>query len=124
MPILTIDQVLTKEGFDDLVVKGRGRRVVKPSWPARMRAYAQTIPRNTFMPFWIIKSIAILVLHFVPLVGPLLLVLIAAPKRGRSAHTRYYQLKGFSAVEVKHNVDSRRGQYTGFERIPIFKTLN
>lgn len=108
-------KVMTREGFDDLVVKGRARRVVKPSILMRAREYAQKIPRNALLPFWILKSIVILVLHFVPIVGPIILVLVAAPKRGRSTHVRYFELKGYSPTEIRHTVDSRRGQYTGFE---------
>lgn len=105
--------MLTKEGHDDLVVKGRARRVIKPSLVMRAKMYVRTLPRNALMPFWVMKTAAIFLLHFIPIVGPLLLILVAAPKRGKSTHGRYFELKGFSPAEVRHFVEGRRGQYTG-----------
>lgn len=114
---MLFEAVLTKEGLDDLVVKGRARRVYRPSLVMKIRMFVQKIPRNVLFPLWLIKSLALLILHFIPIIGPLILVLIAAPKRGRAAHARYYELKGISQTEVKHIVDARRGQYTGFDAL-------
>lgn len=104
---------MTKEGFDDLVVKGRARRVVVPSLLMRTKIYLRTIPRNIFFSFWAIKLFLTFLLHFVPVVGPIILVFIAAPKRGRAVHGRYFELKGWSDHQISRFMDGRRGQYTG-----------
>jgi hypothetical protein len=104
---------MTKEGFDDLVVKGRARRVVVPSLLMRVKLYLQTIPRNMLFPFWALKLLLIFVLHFVPVIGPIILVFIAAPKRGRAVHNRYFELKGWTSHQIGRFMDGRRGQYTG-----------
>lgn len=112
---MMFEAILTKEGLDDLVVRGRARRVYKPSLILRIRTYIQKMPRNFLIPLWFIKSAGMLLLHFIPILGPMLAALLAAPKRGRATHTRYFELKGYTALEIKHAVDSRRGQYTGFD---------
>lgn len=104
---------MTKEGFDDLVVKGRSRRVVVPSLLMRVKLYLQTIPRNMLLPFWAFKLLFTFILHFVPVIGPIILVFITAPKRGRAIHSRYFELKGWTSHQIGRFMDGRRGQYTG-----------
>lgn len=127
---MLFDAVMTKEGFDDLVVKGRSRRVVVPSLLMRVKLYLQTIPRNMLLPFWAFKLLFTFILHFVPVIGPIILVFITAPKRGSAIHSRYFELKGWTSHQIGRFMDGRRGQYTGFglvsgafEAIPLVGLL-
>lgn len=106
---------MTREGCDSLVVTGRARRTVKPGFITKVRLSIRRVPRKFFLPLWLIKKLGFFLLNFVPIIGPLILVVIEAPKRGKKAHRRYFQLKGYSEAEITNFVKARRGQYTGFE---------
>lgn len=111
---------MTKEGCDDLVVTGRARRTVKPGMISRVRLWIRTLPRRTLFPIWFLKSAVFFALNFVPVVGPIVLVFLEAPKRGRTAHGRYFELKGYSPAQVNNYAKGRRGQYTGFDKKKYF----
>lgn len=121
---------MSREGCDDLVIIGRSRRVVRPGYITRCRIYIRSIPRRILYPYWLIRRITIFILNFIPIVGPIIVVIISAPDRGKKSHSRYFELKGMASKEVDQFVKARRGQYTGFglvanalEMIPIIGTF-
>lgn len=105
---------MSREGCDDLVIIGRSRRVVRPGYITRCRIYIRSIPRRILYPYWLIRRITIFILNFIPIVGPIIVVIISAPDRGKKSHSRYFELKGMASKEVDQFVKARRGQYTGY----------
>lgn len=108
------DSVMTREGFDDLVVRGRLRRAVRPTFFSRLKVSLKNAPKNILFPAWILTCLVKISLHFVPVVGPVLLVLMDGPKHARRCHRRYFELKGFDQLKEEQYVRDHRGQYLGF----------
>ncbi|KAL2812430.1 hypothetical protein BJX63DRAFT_248165 [Aspergillus granulosus] len=59
------------------------------------------------------RSVLLLPLNFVPLVGTVGYVYVAGKKAGPGLHERYFQLRGLSEREREEWVERRRGGYTG-----------
>lgn len=111
---MLFDAVMTREGCDDLVILGHARREIKVGMITRVRNTIRTLPKSIIYPKWLIAWLGSMALNIIPIIGPAILVIIAAPSRGRRAHRRYFYLKGLSSAEESHFVRARRGQYTGF----------
>ncbi|KAL4785892.1 hypothetical protein BJX76DRAFT_150316 [Aspergillus varians] len=60
-----------------------------------------------------LRSLVLLPLNFIPVVGTLAYVYVAGKKAGPGLHERYFQLKGLSRRERGEWVGRRRGGYTG-----------
>lgn len=108
------DSVLSREGFDSLVVKGRLRRVIRPTFFSRLKMSIKNAPRSIMFPAWVIQCSIKVALHFLPVFGPVLLVLMDGPKHARRCHRRYFELKGFDQNQEDQYVHDHRGQYLGF----------
>lgn len=50
----------------------------------------------------------------IPVVGTIIFILLQARRAGKSAHARYFQLKGWSAREQEQYVEKNKAAYTGF----------
>jgi hypothetical protein len=110
----TNQKILIREGFNELVVKGKLRKAARLSTMAKMKMSIKQTPKNMIFPLWMIRCLFKIVLHFIPFIGPLSLVLIEGPRHGRRCHRRYFELKGFDARQEEGYVRERRGQYMGF----------
>lgn len=120
------DTILSREGLDDLVVKGKLRKFVEPTPLDQLKKKMRNLPKKLIWPTWTIKAATKLILHFIPILGPIVLVASQGPKMAQECHERYFQLKGFDAKKRKSYVTSRRAQYMGFgvvaaglEAIPV-----
>lgn len=111
---------MSREGCDDLVIIGRSRRIVRPGYITRFRTYLRTIPRRVLSPYWLARRVTIIVLTFIPIIGPIIVAFISAPDRGKKVHARYFELKGMSKKEANLFVKARRGQYTGYGSMFLF----
>lgn len=132
MPLqLLFDTVLSREGYDDVVVRGKLFRVVQVGAMTRFKRWLLDVPNNFILyPMTIVNIILTVVLTFVPIIGPILLVFINAPNRGFGFHTRYYELKGIDTRQKNAFYASRRFNYIGFgivtgvlQQIPFVSTL-
>lgn len=61
-----------------------------------------------------IRSMVLLPLNFVPVVGTLLYVYVKGKKAGPGLHARYFQLRGLGGRDREEWVEKRRGGYTGY----------
>ncbi|KAL4926799.1 uncharacterized protein BDV17DRAFT_141389 [Aspergillus undulatus] len=61
----------------------------------------------------ILRSIMLLPLNFIPVIGTVMYVYVAGKKAGPGLHARYFQLKGFDRQQREDWVRLRRGGYTG-----------
>lgn len=62
----------------------------------------------------LVRSVVLLPLNFVPVVGTLVYVVVQGKKIGPVAHERYFQLKGFDEVRREQWVGRFRGGYTRY----------
>lgn len=62
----------------------------------------------------LVRSLVLLPLNFVPVVGTLVYVVVQGKKIGPVAHERYFQLKGFDERRRMEWVGRFRGGYTRF----------
>lgn len=111
---LLFDTVLAREGLDDLVIKGKLRRRSSMTPLAATKRFFKQTPKKVIFPFWAIQCLIKISLHFIPIIGPLILIILEGPSNGRKAHKRYFELKGFDDKAEKSWVAERRAQYMGF----------
>ncbi|KAL4751564.1 hypothetical protein BDW72DRAFT_192758 [Aspergillus terricola var. indicus] len=111
------DAVLLEKGCERLVGSGRelknetgvvsrlGKMVKKPFG----------LGSDTYGGFMkgMIRSLVMLPLNFIPIVGTALYIYVAGKKAGPAMHERYFQLKGLSKEQMEGWVKRRRGAYTG-----------
>ncbi|ODQ63932.1 hypothetical protein NADFUDRAFT_27614 [Nadsonia fulvescens var. elongata DSM 6958] len=108
------DSVLVKEGYHDLVLKGKLRRSLKLPWEIRMKQAIIANAKGIFLPLWIIKILIIFFLNFIPVLGPIFMVVIKGPKNGAVAHSAYFQMRGFNKKQRDTWIRRRKGAYIGF----------
>lgn len=128
---LLFETVLSREGYDDVVLRGKLFRVVDVSIMKRFKRWLLDLPNNLIIyPMTSINFAITVILTFVPIVGPILLVFINAPQRGFGFHNRYYELKGIDTRQKNAFYASRRFHYIGFgivtgilQNIPFVSTL-
>ncbi|OJJ56955.1 hypothetical protein ASPSYDRAFT_154879 [Aspergillus sydowii CBS 593.65] len=114
------DAVLLERGCEGLVKEGRvvrsnvnslmgrlGKMVKKPFGSGSGSGGAGGVVGG------MIRSMVLLPLNFVPVVGTLLYVYVKGKKAGPGLHARYFQLRGFGGRDREEWVQKRRGGYTG-----------
>ncbi|KAL2829389.1 hypothetical protein BJY01DRAFT_124694 [Aspergillus pseudoustus] len=116
------DAVLLDRGCDALVARGRE---VKGLQPGRGDAVVSRLGKVLKKPRFVgegglsgwatglVRSLVLLPLNFVPLVGTVGYVYVSGKKAGPGLHDRYFQLRGLSRAEREEWVEERRGAYTG-----------
>ncbi|PYH95569.1 hypothetical protein BO71DRAFT_428957 [Aspergillus ellipticus CBS 707.79] len=65
-------------------------------------------------PKMLLRSLLLLPLNFIPVVGTAMFVYAQGKKAGPDAHARFFQLKGWSDNQIDKWVEKYRGAYTGF----------
>lgn len=128
---LLFETVLSREGYDDVVVRGKLFRVVDVSFMKKLKRWLFDLPNNLVIyPMTGFNFLLTVILTFVPIIGPILLVFINAPSRGYKFHSRYYELKGIGTRQKNAFYASRRLQYISFgivtgvlQNIPFVSTL-
>ncbi|OJJ03330.1 hypothetical protein ASPVEDRAFT_42842 [Aspergillus versicolor CBS 583.65] len=115
------DAVLLERGCEGLVKEGR---VVRANVNSLMGRLGKMVKK----PFGsgsgsgggaggvvggMIRSMVLLPLNFVPVVGTLLYVYVKGKKAGPGLHARYFQLRGLGGRDREEWVEKRRGGYTG-----------
>ncbi|KAL4808809.1 hypothetical protein BDV18DRAFT_90278 [Aspergillus unguis] len=113
------DAVLLDRGCESLVKNGREIRSV-----SRGASVMSKLGKMLKKPFGgadsggvmgkgMLRSLMLLPLNFIPVIGTVLYVYVAGKKAGPGLHARYFQLKGFSSAQREEFVTKRRGGYTG-----------
>ncbi|PWY91037.1 hypothetical protein BO70DRAFT_358475 [Aspergillus heteromorphus CBS 117.55] len=111
----TFDGTLIEEGQDALV--SQDRPVVPHGKAADAIARLGNTfkgPLERFRPRNLLRSLLLLPLNCVPVVGTAVYVYIQGKQFGPDAHERFFQLKGWKGKEVDEWVTKFRGAYTGF----------
>ncbi|KAH3679441.1 hypothetical protein WICMUC_000986 [Wickerhamomyces mucosus] len=109
------DSVLSRAGHDEVVVRGRLFRSIPVSSMTLVKRWLLDAPNNfVFYPLTALNLLLSVIIAPLPIIGPLLSVMVNAPNRGKSAHNRYFQLKGIDNRQINAFYYSRRYQYMGF----------
>ncbi|KAL4949027.1 hypothetical protein BDW69DRAFT_198419 [Aspergillus filifer] len=110
------DAVLLSRGQDALVRQGRELKGsnIRGGVMERLGKMVKR-PFGTFSEggSGILRSLMLLPLNFIPVIGTVMYVYVAGKKAGPGLHVRYFQLKGFSKAEREEFITRRRGAYTG-----------
>lgn len=69
-------------------------------------------PFAKFSPNALIRYLLYLPLNAIPVVGTIMFVILQGKRNGPAAHTRYFQLKEWSASQREAHIEQNRGGYT------------
>ncbi|KAL2426157.1 hypothetical protein ABEF95_012085 [Exophiala dermatitidis] len=110
----TFDGTLLSRGCTNLV--SEGRQVQGGGSADNIARLGKLVkkPFAKFTPNAIIRYLLYLPLNFIPIVGTLVFILLQGKRAGPAAHTRYFQLKGWSKRQREIHVEDFRGGYTSF----------
>ncbi|KAL3493145.1 hypothetical protein BJX62DRAFT_235459 [Aspergillus germanicus] len=116
------DAVLLNRGCQALVEKGREVKALRAgSGDGVMSRLGKLRLKPGFVgeggvSGWVeglVRSVLLLPLNFVPVVGTVGYVYVAGKKAGPGLHERYFQLRGMGSEERGRWVEGKRGGYTG-----------
>lgn len=117
MPLIQLvayDAVLSRECSNDLVLLAKLRRKGKSPVHARIGRYILSLPDMKLFPFSLVKSFLIFSCNFVPVMGPVFVILLSSSKRGLQAHTRYFSMKGYNKTQIRQIHADYKAEYMGF----------
>lgn len=117
---VAFDAVLSREYSDDVVLMAKLRRQNKVPFLARCGQVVWSLPAKLILPYTLLKTILLLIISAIPLIGPLLVIFIQAPTKGLQAHARYFSLKGYDQKQIKQIYKLNTGQYMGFGVVANF----
>ncbi|GKZ83315.1 hypothetical protein AnigIFM56816_008407 [Aspergillus niger] len=81
---------------------------------ARLGSKEEVEERQTDMWNMLVRSVVLLPLNFVPVVGTVMYVYVQGKKVGEGVHERWFALKGWKKGDRARWVGRWRGKYTGF----------
>lgn len=116
----TFDATLVEMGQEKLLEQsgkrgsGGGDEVI-----SRFGGKEEVSERQTNMWNMLVRSVVLLPLNFVPVVGTLVYVYVQGKKVGEGVHERWFGLKGWKKAERSRWVGRWRGKYTGYVFIPF-----
>ncbi|GFF98952.1 hypothetical protein IFM61392_00564 [Aspergillus lentulus] len=109
----TFDGTLVARGHTELVAKGRQINASGGGAVSRLGRMLNR-PLERMRPSALVRSLMLLPLNFIPVVGTLLYVYMQGKKTGPVAHLRYFELKGWDERKREEWVKKNQGGYTGF----------
>ncbi|KAJ5376548.1 hypothetical protein N7509_013434 [Penicillium cosmopolitanum] len=109
----TFDGTLIARGQDSLVAEGRQVKSRSSGDAIARLGKVFTKPFSKLKPQAIVRSLILLPLNLIPVVGTLLYVALQGKRVGPSLHARYFQLKGWNGSQSDEWVKRNRGAYTG-----------
>jgi len=117
----TFDGVLISKNTTELVAEGR--QINSGNNSAAMLGKMIKKPFTKFTPKAIIRYLMYLPLNFIPVVGTVAFVIMQGRNAGPAAHTRYFQLKGWSGSQKAQHVERYKAAYTSFGVISVLLEL-
>ncbi|CAI7566232.1 unnamed protein product [Penicillium pancosmium] len=110
----TFDGTLIARGQESLVAEGRQVKSRSSGDAIARLGKVFTKPFSKLKPQAIVRSLILLPLNLIPVVGTLLYVALQGKRVGPSLHARYFQLKGWNRSQSDEWVKRNRGAYTGY----------
>ena len=108
----TFDGVLVSKNTTELV--SGGRQINSGSDPIAKLGKLAKKPFAKFTPKALIRYLMYLPLNFIPVVGTVIFVILQGRRAGPAAHSRYFQLKGWSSAQKDNHIENYKGAYTRF----------
>ncbi|GAA5840514.1 hypothetical protein JCM5353_006575 [Sporobolomyces roseus] len=105
------DAILIQRGHTQLVEKGR--KISRGSGGVSL-GKSLLKPVRKFSAEGLVRYLITLPLNLIPGVGTAVFLGLNGIKAGPAAHSRYFELKGFSSSAKSQFVEKRRGAYTAF----------
>ncbi|KAJ5980175.1 hypothetical protein N7481_007473 [Penicillium waksmanii] len=109
----TFDGTLIARGQEPLVAEGRQIKPRSSGNAIARLGKVFTKPLSKLKPQAIVRSLILLPLNLIPVVGTLLYIALQGKRIGPSLHARYFQLKGWNGSQSDEWVKRNRGAYTG-----------
>ena len=106
----TFDGVLVSKNTTDLV--SSGRQVHAGNDPIAKLGKLIKKPFAKFAPKALIRYVMYLPLNFIPVVGTVMFVILQGKRAGPVAHTRYFQLKGWTGPQRQKHIKDNQAAYT------------
>ncbi|KAL4901459.1 hypothetical protein BDW74DRAFT_170169 [Aspergillus multicolor] len=107
------DAVLLERGCESLVQNGRELKHGNGVMGRLGKMVKRPFGDGSGVIRGMVRSLIMLPLNFIPVVGTVLFVYVSGKKVGPGLHERYFQLRGLNAQERGEFVARRRGAYTG-----------
>ena len=117
----TFDGVLVSKGSTDLVSSGRHIQAGGDSIAKLGKLIKK--PFAKFAPNAIIRYFLYLPLNFIPVVGTIMFVILQGRRAGPTAHSRYFQLKGWSNSQKQTHVQENKAAYTRYTSLSSCRDL-
>lgn len=111
---ITFDAVLSKEFADDAILLARLRRIVKVPFWIKCGNFIIKIPQALTFPYVVVRAIILVLIGFIPFIGPCIVILLQAPSKGLQSHSRYFIIKGYTKPQIKSYYRENTGGYIGF----------
>lgn len=106
----TFDGALVARDCTDLVSDGREIKGGKD--PIARLGKLVKKPFAKFSPDALVRYLLYLPLNFIPVVGTVIFVILQGRRNGPNAHTRYFQLKGWSKSQREAFIEQNKAAYT------------
>jgi hypothetical protein len=116
----TFDGVLVSENTTDLV--SSGRQIKTGGDPIAKLGKLIKRPFAKFTPDALVRYFLYLPLNFIPVVGTVMFVILQGRRAGPAAHSRYFQLKGWSKSQTRKHIEEFKVAYTRYA--DPFRRLN
>ena len=107
----TFDGVLVSKNTTNLL---SGGRQLQSGGEIAKLGKAIKKPFAKFTPKALIRYVMYLPLNFIPVVGTVIFVILQGKRAGPTAHSRYYQLKGWNNSQKQKHIEEYRAAYTRF----------
>jgi hypothetical protein len=107
----TFDATLISRGHERLVARGRQVKAGSSDDPISRLGGIVLRPLSGLSMASLLRPLVYYPLNFIPVVGSVMYIAGQAKKVGPSAHSRYFQLKGWSAKQREDWVKTHRAAY-------------
>jgi hypothetical protein len=117
----TFDGTLVARDQEPLVARGRELKPRSGGRDAMARlGKIFTSPLARLHPRALLRSLIILPLNLIPVVGTALYIFVQGKRAGPEFHARYFKLKGWTPTQREEWVANNRSAYTGWVNSSIF----
>jgi len=119
----TFDGVLVARRQTEVLAEGRQLKSGNFNDPIAKLGKLVKSPFEKFTPKALVRYVMYLPLNFIPVVGTVIFVLLQGRTRGRSTHTRYFQLKKWTNAEREEWLKENTAPYTAFGTVATLLEL-
>ncbi|KAI5957173.1 hypothetical protein KGF54_000101 [Candida jiufengensis] len=136
---IVLDAILSKECVNENFLKfidnkrdrytGADENILT-LYARKLQRYIYEIKYFSILPFSITKILFLFFINFIPVVGPIIILIIKVNSKSVQVHRRYFILKGFDLIEIENFYKLNKNSYLLFaifalllESIPCVNVL-